>query len=410
MSPDKSILEVLLHVTDISNNRKLKFEEKLNMILLEIIGSVHVKKGSVMLLKNKKQLEVVASTNPSIIGVTQDISTDSPSSWVFKNKKPLYVDSASQCDVTIGRFKHYKGDAFFLVPIISNDRSIGVLNVTDKIGTDRFNHDERKLLLHIVGHVITALENNRLAESLKKNQKILKKKNLELQKLEKLRTELFNMLIHDLKGPITEIVANLDILSYTITDENLEFVETAKNGCNTLFSMISNLLDISRLEEGKLGLVIEEINPQVLIRESLARLLVSVRSKELTFNHQFPASPGTSFYGDRSLLVRVLPNFIINAIEYSPRGECITIGYDSRSDEEITFFVQDNGPGIPESFRNTIFDKYTQLSKRADGRLYTAGLGLAFCKMAVLAHGGSIGVSSDGHRGSTFFFTISLKR
>lgn len=406
MSTHRSILEVLINITDISNNRKLGFQEKLNQILLEIVDCMHVKKGSIMLFKDRKTLEVVASTNPEIIGVRQTLDADFPSSWVVRNKRPLYIDKASQSDFIIKRFEHYKGEAFFLVPIIDNNRVIGVVNVTEKDGTDIFSEEEQKMLLHVAAQVIIALENNRLAESLKAKKKILQKKNLKLRKLEKLRTELFNMLIHDLKGPVSEIVANLDILSYTVKDENIGFVEIAQTGCSTLYNMVSNLLDIARLEEGKLSLVYEEISPKELIKESLSRLLVSVRSKELKFAEQFPESDAVTFQGDRTLLIRVLQNLLTNAIHYSPHGETITVGFQSVKSMKVEFFVKDNGPGVPEQYREIIFDKYKQLDKKFDGRTYTTGLGLAFCRMAVGAHGGRIAVESGGEKGSRFFFVI----
>ncbi|MFC1592069.1 ATP-binding protein [Thermodesulfobacteriota bacterium] len=406
MKPETSLLDVLNLISDISHNRRLDFSGKLNRILLAIVACMQVKKGSIMLLKNPKTLEVVASTNPNIIGVCQTLDGETPSAWVVKHKKPLYVDSASGCDVMVGRFKHYKGDAFFLAPIIDHGRVIGVVNVTEKIGVDIFNEDERTVLLNIIGHVITALENGRLAASLKQKKKSLLKKNKELRRLQDLRTELFNMLIHDLKGPLSEIVANLDILSYTLTDENLDFVDTAKSGCDTLYNMVTNLLDIARLEEGKLPLMYEEIDPPELIKETLARLLVSGKSKQLRFAEQAADGDSGIIEGDRTLLVRILQNFLTNAIQYSPQGAEITVGYAFPKIGQVEFFVADRGPGVPELHQQAIFDKYMQLSKRNDGREYTTGLGLTFCKMAVEAHGGTIGVDSDGQNGSRFFFAI----
>lgn len=410
MVPERGILDVLTAITDVTNDRKLGFEEKLNRILQQIVGCMQVKKASIMLLRNPSTLEVVASTNPAIIGVRQSLDEPSPSSWVVANQRPLYADSSCTCSVPIGRFKHYQGDAFYLVPIISNGKVIGVVNVTEKVAGDQFDPDERDILLRIMGHVIIALENNRLASSLRKQQQALRSKNIELQRLERLRTELFNMLIHDLKGPISDIVANLDILAYTLSGENLEHVETAMSGCNTLYYMISNLLDITRLEEGKLPLVLEAIEPQELIKESLARLLVSVRSKNLRFIEQYPPSAAMSCSGDRSLLLRVLQNLLTNAVQFSPHDETITVGFYPGAGCTIEFFVQDNGPGIPDQHKAIVFDKYSQLNRRADGRTYTAGLGLAFCKMAVEAHSGRIGVESDGLHGSRFYFRLPLPR
>ncbi len=406
MTSGKTILDAVTAITEISNDKRLEFEARLHRILIEIIDCLQVKKGSIMLLKNKKTLEVVASTISGIVGTKQNLEVESPSSWVVKNRKPLYVDSASKCDLPIGRFKHYRGDAFFLAPIIAKDQVVGIVSVTEKIGTDTFQQEEREVLLHIMGQIIITLENNRLAESLKKKQKVLQRKNLELKKLEKLRTELFNMLIHDLKAPISDIVANLDLLSYKVEAENMEFVETAQSGCNTLYNMISNLLDISRLEEGKLALIYEEILPEDLVKEALARLLVSVKSKGLKFVEEFAHTGQKTVQGDRSLLIRVLQNLLTNAIQFSPRGETITVGFTPAAPNRIEFFIKDNGPGIPEQSQKIIFDKYSQLNTRPDGRVYTAGLGLAFCKMAVDAHGGRIDIASDGRKGSKFFFVI----
>jgi two-component system sensor histidine kinase KdpD len=409
MSHDKRILETLINITNISNNRKLGFEKKLNHILLEIVNCMQVKRGSIMLFINRKTLEVVATTEPALIGISQNTDVDSPSSWVVRNKRPLYIDSFSSdapCDLPLVRFKPYRGEAFYLVPIINNNKVIGVVNVTEKVGEDRFNQEEREILLHIVGQVIIALENHRLAESLKKKKKAIEKKNLELVKLEKLRTDLFNMLIHDLKGPVSEIVANLDLLSYTIKDENIEFVEIAQTGCNTLYNMVANLLDISRLEEKKLHFVYEEIEPQNLVREALARLIISGKSKKLQFIENYPDSDGVNLHGDRAILVRVLQNFLTNAIQHSPQGGKITVGCQYAETGKVEVFVQDSGSGVPKEYQELIFDKYKQLDKRTDGRVYTTGLGLAFCKMAIEAHGGKVGVISDGQKGSRFYMII----
>ena len=251
----------------------------------------------------------------------------------------------------------------------------------------------------------------KLTESLKKKKRTLQQRNLRLSKLERLKTELFNMLIHDLKGPISEMVANLDILSYTVFDENREYVESAQIGCDTLYGMVSNLLDIAQLEEGKLRLVYEKIDPQDLIKEALARLFGLIKMKELSCVEKF-SSPKTMdfFSGDRGILLRVLQNLLTNSINYSPPGEAIEVGFECLKSPEIKFFVKDRGPGVPPEYQEAIFDKYFQLERKRDGRIYTTGLGLTFCRMAVEAHKGKIGVDSESLKGSRFFFTLPLQR
>ncbi len=404
MTNDRKFLEALISIIGISNNKKLTLEKELNKILLVIVDCLKVKSGSILLLNGKGMMEVAASTKSRIVGVKQSLDDDSPTAWVAKNKKSLYIDSAAKCDYNLKRFKHYSGDAFFIAPVINNDRVIGVISVTDKIGSDTFGRDEREILINIAGQVIIALENNRMARSLEKKSKDLRKKNLELKKLEKLRTELFNMLIHDLKGPLSEVVANLDILSYTVKGEGIEFVETAQSGCSNLFNLVADLLDVSRLEEGKMPIVYEQLIPRDIIREANAGLIMSVKSKGANFMEDFPADDDLTFEGDRSLLIRVYQNLLTNAISYTPKGEIIKVGYKYPDPENIEFFIEDKGPGVPEEFRDEIFCKFSQIDEKFEGRVYTTGLGLNFCKKAVNAHGGMISVESLKDKGSRFYF------
>jgi len=410
MTNDKRLLEVLVAIGNISNDRRLGFGQKLERILREVVNCMQAKSGSIMLLKGRKTLEVVASTRPELIGVKQRLDEESPSSWVVRNKAPFYTDRTTESKNLQKRFDHYEKDAFLVVPIISNNKVIGVLNVTEKIGADIFEKEEQEMLLRVAGQVISALENQRLIESLRKSRRTVQKKNRELMKLEALKTDLFNMLIHDLKGPISELVANLDILSYTVSDENRPYVESAQTGCDTLYRMVSNLLDLARLEEGNLKLLYEKIDPKDLIKEALARLFGLCKTKELRFVEKFsPAETGGFFWGDRGVLLRVLQNLLANAIQYSPPGETIEVGFHYLKSPEIEFFVKDHGPGVPAESQEAIFDKYIQLEKKKNGRMYTTGLGLTFCKMAVEAHRGKIGVKSETQKGSRFWFVLPLE-
>ncbi len=410
MTNDKKLLETLVAISDSSNDSKLGFEQKLERILLEVVSCMRAARGSVMLLKGRKALEVVASTSPELTGFKQHLDDKTPSSWVVKNKTPLYVDKTTGSADLQNKFDQYEKNAFLIAPIIRNDKVIGILNVTEKIGEDIFNKEEQKMLLSIAGQLISALENQRLTESLKKSRRTIQKKNLQLKKLEKVKTDLFNMLIHDLKGPISEMVANLDILSYTVSDENRRHVESAQTGCDTLYRMVSNLLDVAQLEEGKLELIYEKIDPQDLIKEALARLFGLCTTKQLNFVEKFsPSETNEVFWGDRGVLLRVLQNLLANAIQYSTPGETIEAGFRYLESSKIEFFVKDNGPGIHAGYREAIFDKYVQTQKNVDARTYTAGLGLTFCKMAVEAHRGKIRVESDGQKGSRFVFVMPLE-
>ena len=411
MANAKELLEVLIKINSISNDQHLDFEEKLQHIILEIVRHMRVKSSSIMLVKGSKNIKVAASTNTDLIGIKQSLEQESPSSWVFMHKDILYVEDISTSDIFPARFEHYESCALLLAPIIVKNKVIGIITATNKIGEDSFPQEEQKSLLILAGHVIGALENQRLTESLERKKRTLQQKNLQLEKLEQLKTDFYNMLIHDLKGPVSELIANLDILSYAVSDEDREYVNAGKTACDTLYSMVFNLLDIAQLEEDRLKLIHEKIDPQDLIKETLARLFGLFELKNLTFAENFPASETTEFFwGDRGILLRIFQNLLTNAINYSPPDNTIEVGFEYLPSSEIIFFVKDNGPGVPAEHHKNIFDKYFQLDKKSEGRVHTTGLGLTFCKMAVDAHGGKIWVESESQKGSRFCFTLPTEK
>ncbi len=412
MDTRQRLMSVLYAINEISNDAAMDFERKLHRVIGEIARGLEAGSGSIMLRKGRKTLEVVASTNPEIIGERRSMDQDSPSAWVARTGEPLYVDDADGSKRFNGRPDRYNKCAFLLVPVLNQGRVIGVVSVTEKVDKDEFSQEEQELLLKLAGQIISALESQRLADDLRKKRRTLQKRNRQLRRLEGLKTELFRMLIHDLKVPISELMANLDILSYTTSQDNRGYVETAKNGCDTLYNMVTNLLDIARLEEGRLDLVYEQIDPVDLLREAMARVYWAMEMKHLRFEENVPHtfSAGEWFRGDRGLLLRVLQNLLTNAVAYSPEREAIVVGFEYPASDVIRFAVEDRGPGVPPEHQEKIFDKYAQLQQKGDGRLYTTGLGLTFCKMAVEAHGGRIRVMSDGQPGGRFVFDLPLKR
>ena len=178
--------------------------------------------------------------------------------------------------------------AYLLAPVMYGEKVTGIISVTDKTGKDQFDLEEQSLLLDFAGLIIGDIENCRLTESLKKKKKELQKKNRELKRLERLRKDLFNMLIHDLKGPLSDIVANIDILSYTVEGDNKEYVAATQAGCDTLFRMTSDLLDIARLEEESLGLIYEKIRSDELISEAVSRVHAIAKASSISKSASSP--------------------------------------------------------------------------------------------------------------------------
>ncbi|MCW7754083.1 ATP-binding protein [Desulfobotulus sp. H1] len=408
MHKDQNILETLALITSISSSASLDDHQKLQHLLEALCLLVKTEKASIMFKRGNRFLEVVASTRPEIIGLRQPVSSDSPSCWVIRNKKALYMDKDT-LNPGISFKGGYKTDVFFLVPIFSANRVMGVLSMTDKEGDGSFSVKDREIILQLAGLIISAIENHRLNERLKKQRRQLEKKNKQLREYERIRQEFFNLLVHDLKAPIAEVVANLDILSYTTKEDNLSFVEAAQSSCETMFRMISNLLDITRLENKMIQLIPERLEAADLLKEALSMIHGQARIRQISIRNAMESeeTPSPHFIGDRGLLLRVFQNLLTNAIAHSPDQSTITAGYWTENGT-ILFYIDDEGPGIAPENREKIFDKYMQIGNRNRTQGHSTGLGLNFCYLAIKAHKGTIFMVASETEGSSFRFTLPV--
>jgi signal transduction histidine kinase len=232
-------------------------------------------------------------------------------------------------------------------------------------------------------------------------------KNARLMELEKVKDGLSHMIIHDLRNPLTAISTYLQLAAMDAGDlsgPQKERVDRCLFFCQELERMIQNLLDISKMEEGKMQLNRESIDLSGMVAEVLERFTPTVEEKKIALsfsgNGDTPKIPL-----DRSILKRVMTNLVDNAIRYTPKGGAIVVTLDSAVGEEfLCLSVKDNGSGLPVEYHQKIFDKFEQVRLKKNGdRAGSSGLGLAFCKIAVEAHGGKIWVESEGlGKGCTF--------
>lgn len=229
-----------------------------------------------------------------------------------------------------------------------------------------------------------------------------------LLELEQLRDDLTHMVVHDMRSPLTAVSVSLQLVQMTASDQLTEKEQQnlayALEGTNKLAEMINSLLDVSRLEAGEMPVNMENHDIRPIIDTSLKAL--STLTKEITLINNAPAEP-VMVSCDGDLFSRVIGNLLSNAVKYTPKGGEIIIKIESKSDN-IKVSVTDSGPGIPPDYHTRIFQKFGQVEGRVEGKKYSTGLGLAFCKLAVEAHGGSISVESEEGCGSTFTFTLPI--
>lgn len=399
------LLQSLFAVADVMNAKKLTFHSKMDRLLKVVLDFLGVEQGSLMVLEGKK-LVVHAATRKEIIGHKQNLTDESVACWVVRTGKPLFITDISKD----GRFSQrkgiYKKDSLLSAPVIHKDQVIGVINATDKTGTRDLLKEDISHLLHLSSFILWTFIQQDLHRKITQQRNTLRKRNQELRRQEELRAHLSRMLIHDLKTPLSEVVANLDILSYSITGEEKEFLESAQMGCDRAVRMVANLVTTDKIAEGKLQLLYEETDCLELLKEALSSIKGLARIKGITLVQE-PESDSPLLTVDRTLILRVLQNLLTNSLSYSAPDSSITTGYKMSGSKSIEFYVRDQGPGIPPEQQETIFDKYARVSRKQDALVGT-GLGLHFCKLAVELHNGKIGVESKEGRGSRFFFTLPI--
>lgn len=237
--------------------------------------------------------------------------------------------------------------------------------------------------------------------------KELERRYEEIRGLEAMRESLTQMIVHDLKGPLTGISGYADLLSMEgkiLQDRRVgEYVAAIGNCSQTMMDMIMAILDVAKMESGNLPMRPSKVDLRGVIREVAEGLRPLLERTGLRLGVRLTEPPFVM--ADPEILRRILVNLIGNAIHFSPsKGEIVVEA--APRDGMMCISVTDQGPGIPDEYREIIFDKYQQLTVRNQNRKYSTGLGLTFCKLAVEAHGGGIGVEPAPERGSRFWLSL----
>ncbi|MFC1975714.1 GAF domain-containing protein [Chloroflexota bacterium] len=229
---------------------------------------------------------------------------------------------------------------------------------------------------------------------------------------ERLRQDLVKMLVHDLRGPLGNLISTIDLLPRLLgsTEDNPalnDVLGIAKRNSQELKDMIDSMLDVSRQRRGTISLQRSEIELETIIQAVKDQVAprAGVKQMDLVFT---PLPNITSLWVDEGMLRRVLVNLVDNAIKYTPNKGKITLAATCE-DNALHIAVSDNGPGISKEDQALIFDKFSRVDHSANAPS-GVGLGLAFCKLAIEAHNGTLSVESTGipGRGSTFHVFIPL--
>jgi NtrC-family two-component system sensor histidine kinase KinB len=240
------------------------------------------------------------------------------------------------------------------------------------------------------------------------NKVIVLKNITSFKELDVAKTNFIATVSHELKTPLASSDFSLKLMEDErigkLSSEQKELIQNLKADNQRMLRILSELLNMSQVESGKIQLNIIKADVFQIIESSLAAVSASAKEKDIIIEQEIAADIAT-INADAEKLVWVLNNFLTNAIKFSPSPDSIKISI-RQNEHSVSFAVKDNGPGIEEKYLNRIFDRYFQVPGLSDKK--GSGIGLAICKDFIEAMGGKIWVKSQYGEGSTFGFDLPL--
>ena len=250
---------------------------------------------------------------------------------------------------------------------------------------------------------------SRLASELSSANQELEIRSREAEEANRLKSEFLASISHELRSPLHTIIGFSELLAEQLegplNKKQSRFVNHIHRDSLHLLELINDILDLSKIEAGKIDLHLEAFNALDAVQDALTSIGPAADAKQITL--ELKASPPLNVHADRVRLKQILLNLLSNAVKFTPENGRVSVEYHERSGI-AQFCVSDTGFGIPEQEHQTIFNKFHQVGPTSKGVREGTGLGLAITKHLVEQHGGRIQVESQIGNGSRFSFTLPL--
>jgi signal transduction histidine kinase/CheY-like chemotaxis protein len=317
-------------------------------------------------------------------------------------KQPCVEENVQACE-GLRTFKKEGVDLLIEVPIRANDEVLGTLQLATR-APRKFRPEEIHLLETIGNQMGIAIQRAQLYEETRRQAG-------ELEKAYKLQSDFTAMIAHDLRSPLMNITGVVEVMIEgkfgSVTEEQKKWLARMQANGQSLIDLVSDFLDVSKLESGYVNVKKEWVNLSELIRRSVEDFRVLAIEKRISISDAVDLSL-PAVHLDPRRVDQVLSNLIGNAIKFTGDGGKTEVGAALADATQVRVWVKDNGAGIPADEMCELFQKYRQGGNVKCSSQKGTGLGLVICKMIVEAHGGKIWVESEPGQGSTFFFSLPV--
>ena len=324
------------------------------------------------------------------------------SARVLETGRPYLANDVSGDRRPAGRPARALGErSLLIVPLRAAAHSLGVLQVSNK-RQGLFTRQDARLLGVFAAQAAVALENAMLYQEAVRERERLKE-------LERLKSQFLQLVSHELRTPLASIKASAEVLLSTapagVPEAHLRLLRNIDRSSDRLSALIRDLLDLVRLEGGRLELNRERLDLRHIAEEAVSTVRPLADERGQAIGLDLVADP-CPVDGDRRRLEQVVLNLLTNAVKYGPPGGNIWLRVQHEPGALARLTVRDEGPGIPPDEQPMVFERFYRLDTEETRRTTGTGLGLPIASALAELHGGSIGVESAVGRGSTFSLTL----
>jgi signal transduction histidine kinase len=292
------------------------------------------------------------------------------------------------------------------VPLKSKGRVVGSLNLGSN-REDNFSEKELQVAQRIAEQMSAVVENAVLYEESKQSEETLRRLNKQLEEANRHKSEFLANMSHELRSPLNAILGASELLGDELfgplNQKQAEYIQDIHQCGNHLLSLINDVLDLSKVEAGKLDLDLNFLRLHSLMGSSATIVRERAASKSLEFQ-VVPPAEDIVFEADERKIKQIIYNLLSNAVKFTPEQGKVTFSA-RREGNAVVFVVEDTGPGVAREWQERIFEEFVQAPGSREG----TGLGLAVSKKLVELHGGCIWLESQVGQGSRFFFTIPIR-
>jgi DNA-binding response OmpR family regulator/nitrogen-specific signal transduction histidine kinase len=309
-----------------------------------------------------------------------------------RDQLPTRVDGpAAGESLALPGVDHEPGNAL-AVPLVAENRVIGVLCVIDKAGG--FTPDDESFLALFASQAAIAVRNSQLFEHTKS--------------LDRMKSEFVAVVSHEIRTPLTSVKGAVELLAddhyFKNSEQQVKLLTIAHANAERLLVLINDILDFSKLESASLPMNVERQRLEPIMTQAIQNLRTQLEERHIQLETVVsPELPDLLF--DAVRITQVLTNLLSNAIKFSPSGGRIEVTAEPR-EGVVRIGVRDQGEGIAPADLPKLFRKFSQIDSSATRKAGGTGLGLVICKGIVEQHGGQITVESTPGQGSTFYFTL----